>query len=94
MNEEIKEKLARQARRQERLMQYRHECEVRYLREKRAQKGGTSWVANFLALVEKKRGKESRDKLNSDFVTQWSRGNIGIKDVWYEEKKEDQSKLF
>ncbi len=62
--------------------QYRHECEVRMLCKMRYQSKTRGKVDDYLTLVEKKRGEESRVKLNADFVQQYAMGNRGEFDVW------------
>ena len=64
--------------------QYRHECEVRHLCKLRAESRSRQKVDAHLALVEKMRGRESKEQLNADFARQSGAGNRGEYGLWYE----------
>ena len=64
--------------------QHRHRCEVRQLLAWRVQRGRV-WLRDWLAGVEKVRGKAGRERLEADIVAQWNRGNRGKPGVWFED---------
>ena len=59
----------------------RHRCEVRALLVWR-QENGRQFVDEWIAAVEKSRGKAAADKLVSDAKRQWSKGNRGKPSDW------------
>jgi hypothetical protein len=61
--------------------QYRHQCEVRDIIAKRRQYG-SDWAWDYLAKVEKARGKKARSALEADVVDQWRLGNRGEGGLW------------
>lgn len=62
--------------------EYRHQCEVRLVLSRRHADGTSDWCNNYFALVEKKRGKEARDRLEGGVRTQWKLGNRGKHGDW------------
>lgn len=62
--------------------EHRHQCEVRLMLEARARDGDWSWVQRFFSMVEKKRGKEARDRLADSTRDQWTKGNRGRHGDW------------
>lgn len=66
----------------ERTDQERHRCEVRFLIGIRHEFGSWDPHVGYLDTVEKKRGKESRDRLAGDVRDQWKKGNRGAQGDW------------
>lgn len=61
--------------------EHRHRCEVRQLLAWRRQRGRT-WLRDWLAGVEKIRGKAAKARLEADILAQWQRGNRGAAGDW------------
>lgn len=60
---------------------HRYRCEVRELLKNRAERGKT-WLRRMFLLIEKARGPGSTEKLKSDVLEQWNKGNRGTHGVW------------
>lgn len=59
----------------------RHRCEVRQLIAWRVERG-REWLRDYLAQVERVRGKPARQSLEADILAQWSLGNRGNRGDW------------
>lgn len=64
--------------------EHRHRCEVRQLIAWRVERG-RYWLRDWLAGVEKIRGKAARARLEQDIAQQWSLGNRGKSGDWREQ---------
>jgi len=64
-------------------MKDRFQCEVRHLLKIRAE--SRERVAQYLEIVEKRRGKPEADRLKVAAAEQWARGNRGKWGEWYED---------
>lgn len=60
---------------------HRHRCEVRQLLRWRVEHG-REWLRQWLAGVERVRGKGTLQRLEADIRQQWERGNRGARDDW------------
>ena len=61
--------------------EHRHRCEVRQVLRWRMQHG-REWVQDWLAGVERFRGKPAADRIRTDAASQWAAGNRGKPDDW------------
>ena len=61
---------------------FRHKCEVRSLLRTAADAGHWGAVQRYYEMVERKRGREMREKLAKDVRAQWLAGNRGEQGNW------------
>ena len=60
--------------------EYRHQSEVRYVLMLR--KYGNKFAVDYLNKVLDARGQKAYNRLNTDQIEQWSKGNRGEKGGW------------
>lgn len=65
--------------------EHRHRCETRDWIRRRAEIApgpGRAWLKQVMQDIERKRGKQAAERLRSDIVEQWKRGNRGRYGDW------------